>query len=235
MQTSDTQDKIAPAMLKAQSEMGGVAKTSNNPFFKSKYADLGSVIEVVKPILNAHGLFFIQGGGVGSDGATVSVETRIVHESGQWYSSTLITNLTKHDAQSVGSAVTYLKRYGLQAMCGVPSEDDDGNNATQAAVKPKVMPPNESAKSLTATQWDKLDKEEQEFLQEIANNVISEFQTAGIESAAKALEKENLDNEEMFAIWSRFDSKLRSSIKAYQLKKREEENALSTLNMKKEN
>ena len=99
----------------------------------------------------------------------------------------------------------------------------------------KVEPPQESAKSIAASEWDKLDKAEQEFLQEIANKVILEFETMGTESASKALEKENLDNEEMLAIWSRFDSKLRSSIKAYQLKKREEENALLTLNMKKEN
>ena len=139
MQTSEQIDKIAPALLKAQAAIGKAVKGTANPFFKSKYADFGTVIEAVKSALNENEIFFIQA--PSGDGQLVSVETRLVHSSGQWFASTATTALAKNDAQGVGSAITYLKRYGLQAMCGVPSEDDDGNAATGNAPKNDGKPP----------------------------------------------------------------------------------------------
>lgn len=86
----------------------------------------------------------------------------------------------------------------------------------------KVPPPNESAKTITRSEWDNLDGEEQKFLQGIADTVILGFESFDIETAVKALEDAKLDGDEKVAIWSRFDSKLRSAIKTYQAEKMKE-------------
>jgi hypothetical protein len=125
MQTSDTLGKFATAMAKAQATMGGAAKDSRNPHFNSAFADLASVVNAVKGPLSTNGIAFVQM--PSSTGDLVSVTTRLVHSSGEWMQCTLSARPRKNDPQGVGSVVTYLKRYTLQAMCGVPSEDDDGN------------------------------------------------------------------------------------------------------------
>lgn len=130
MQTSDTLGKFATAMAKAQSMMGGATKGSRNPHFNSAFADLASVVNAVKGPLSTNGIAFVQM--PSSTGDLVSVTTRLVHSSGEWMQCTLSARPRKNDPQGVGSVVTYLKRYTLQAMCGVPSEDDDGNAGSQA-------------------------------------------------------------------------------------------------------
>jgi len=129
MQTSDTLGKFATAMAKAQATMGGAAKDSRNPHFNSAFADLASVVNAVKGPLSTNGIAFVQM--PSSTGDLVSVTTRLVHSSGEWMQCTLSARPRKSDPQGVGSVVTYLKRYTLQAMCGVPSEDDDGNAGSQ--------------------------------------------------------------------------------------------------------
>ncbi|MCP4481458.1 MAG: single-stranded DNA-binding protein, partial [bacterium] len=119
---------IAAAMCKAQGEMGGALKGANNPFFKSKYADLGEVIKVVKEPFANNGLSFVQF--PINDGDKVGVETILMHESGEWLSGSFTVKASKQDAQGAGSVITYCKRYGLQAIAGIPSEDDDGNSAS---------------------------------------------------------------------------------------------------------
>lgn len=128
MDKSESIKNIAIAMCKAQSEMGGAHKGANNPFFKSKYADLGAVVQAVKEPFTNNGLSYVQfpieaGGRIG-------VETILMHTSGEWLSNSFTVNLTKQDAQGAGSAITYCRRYGLQAVAGIPSEDDDGNSAS---------------------------------------------------------------------------------------------------------
>ena len=113
-------------MNKAQSEMGGAHKGANNPFFKSKYADLGAVVEAVKEPFSNNGLSYV---------------------SGEWLSNSFTVNLTKQDAQGAGSAITYCRRYGLQAVAGIPSEDDDGNNASKGNSAPKGFVVDDTAKS----------------------------------------------------------------------------------------
>jgi len=130
MQTSASIDKIAPALVKAQAELKHALKDSTNPHFKSKYADLGSVWAAVKPALTKHELAALQDCGA-LDGA-VSVGTRLIHSSGQWLAfDPVIIPLSKRDAQGVGSALTYARRYSLSAALGVVAdEDDDGNAAS---------------------------------------------------------------------------------------------------------
>jgi len=129
MKTSESIKEIATALSKAQGAMMGAKKGAVNPFFKSKYSDLSMVIEAIsQPFLN-NGLSFVQCPGF--EESRITVTTRIMHTSGEWIESMVSLPPTKNDAQGVGSAITYGKRYGLQAMAGVPSTDDDG----QAAVK----------------------------------------------------------------------------------------------------
>ncbi len=128
MEKSESIKSIAAAMCKAQGEMGGALKGANNPFFKSKYADLGEVIKVVKEPFANNGLSFVQF--PINDGDKVGVETILMHESGEWLSGSFTVKASKQDAQGAGSVITYCKRYGLQAIAGIPSEDDDGNSAS---------------------------------------------------------------------------------------------------------
>jgi hypothetical protein len=141
MNKSDTINKLAVALVKAQAEMGSPKKDSANPFFKSKYADLAEVISVVKDPLLKHGNAFLQI--VTQDG----VETTLIHESGEFISGTTPVIVAKpNDPQALGSAITYARRYGLQAMLGIPAEDDDGEKAmgrtVAKAVQPKVIQKN---------------------------------------------------------------------------------------------
>lgn len=129
MDKSESIKSIAVAMCKAQAEMGGAHKGANNPFFKSKYADLGAVIKAIKEPFSSNGLSYIQF--PIEEGGRIGIETILLHESGEWISNKFTVNLTKQDAQGAGSAITYCRRYGLQAVAGIPSDDDDGNNASK--------------------------------------------------------------------------------------------------------
>ena len=88
MRSSESIAAIAPALVAALNEIGGVAKGSDNPFFKSKYASLEAVIDASKPILAAHDLAIMQGGGSYQSGA-LATTTRILHKSGEWIESTM--------------------------------------------------------------------------------------------------------------------------------------------------
>jgi hypothetical protein len=137
MNKSETIGKLAAALVKAQIQMRPAIKDSNNPFFKSKYADLKEVIDTVKIPLNSFGITFLQIVEVDEQGRQV-VETTLLHESGEFISGkTLVVTAKQNDPQALGSAITYAKRYGLQAMCGIPTEDDDGEAAM--ARKQKVQ------------------------------------------------------------------------------------------------
>jgi hypothetical protein len=151
MNKSDNIKELSLALWKAQRKMKAAAKDSTNPHFRSKYADLGSVIDAVKDALSSEGIVFLQGVHDAVDG--VAVETMLLHSSGEWISSTMRVPAVKQDAQGYGSAITYGRRYGLQSMCGVPAEDDDGNAAT-ASTTSRITPVAGSLQNLT--------KEEQE-------------------------------------------------------------------------
>lgn len=119
-------------MALAFAEIEAATKSATNPHFKSKYADLGAVIDAIKPALIKHGLFFTQRCQPAEDG--VSVETVLHHSGGEKESlGTLYVPANKRDPQGFGSALTYARRYALQTAFGVPTEDDDGNAATASA------------------------------------------------------------------------------------------------------
>ena len=136
---SDQINELALALAKAQGALHGAVKGSENPFFKSSYADLAAVMEACREPLSANGLSYVQL--PGNNGREVTVTTFLLHSSGQWMRSTVGAAPLKTDAQALGSVITYLRRYALSAIVGIAQVDDDGN----AASKGKQSPPRISA------------------------------------------------------------------------------------------
>ena len=153
MKHSESMTAIAPALALAQSEMTGAKKGSNNPHFRSKYADLSDVMEAVMPALNKHGISVLQFPSFDLETKLVSGETRLLHKSGEWVAGSCSALPRDHkNVQAVGSTITYLKRYGLQSMTGCPSEDDDGNAASPPPRQRRSTRKTASSSYTTATQ-----------------------------------------------------------------------------------
>jgi hypothetical protein len=132
----ESNTKIYAAFVKAQRGFAPALKTSTNPHFKSRYADLAACVEAVLDSLNANGIGLVQK--THQDDTGVTVETCFIHESGESMSGgTLHVPAAKNDPQGYGSALSYARRYSLMAACGIAPEDDDGN----AAVKAKQAAP----------------------------------------------------------------------------------------------
>jgi len=127
----DMQADLCAAMALAFSEIDVALKSSNNPFFQSKYADLTAVINSIKPALIKHGLFFVQKPHETEAGG-ITLETILYHSGGGSLSlGKLFVPAVKSDPQGYGSALTYARRYGLVTAFGVPQADDDGNAASR--------------------------------------------------------------------------------------------------------
>ena len=127
---------LAVALLKAQKEMGAALKNAENPYYKSRYSDFKAVIDTVKEPLNTNGISFLQA--VEGDSENPTVETILLHESGQYFCiKTPIYCLKPNDPQAFGKGITYSKRYALQALLGLPSEDDDAESAMNRGDKAK--------------------------------------------------------------------------------------------------
>ncbi len=129
LKTSDEIGELAKALAAARKDFKPVLKDANNPFFKSKYADLAGVIEATSDALSKNGLVVIQSPRLGLN--RIAVTTLLAHSSGQWLRDDLELPMSKFDAQGAGSAITYARRYAYQAIVGVAAEDDDGNAASQ--------------------------------------------------------------------------------------------------------
>ncbi len=124
---------IATALVKAQKAFGPALKSSTNPHFKSRYADLSACVEAVIEGLNEAGIALIQRTSEDLNGVTV--ETVFIHESGEMLEcGKLHVPASKQDPQGYGSALTYARRYSLMAACGIAPEDDDGNAATRKSI-----------------------------------------------------------------------------------------------------
>jgi len=126
--------QIYAAFVKAQKGFAPALKTSTNPHFKSRYADLAACVEAVIDSLNENGIGLVQK--THEDDKGVKVETVFVHESGECMSGGVLhVPAAKHDPQGFGSALSYARRYSLMAACGIAPEDDDGNEATKGVQK----------------------------------------------------------------------------------------------------
>ena len=134
-----TFNKVAAALVKAQKAFGPALKSSTNPHFRSRYADLSACVEAVIDALNDNGIALMQRVSPCDDG--VIVETVFVHESGEIINcGQLHVPASKQDAQGYGSALTYARRYSLMAACGIAPEDDDGNAATRRQSAAPAVP-----------------------------------------------------------------------------------------------
>lgn len=136
MSQSEQINELATALSKAQGEMQAAIKDKVNPFFKSSYADLGSIWDAARPVLSKYGLCIMQTTELMAD-KTIMVTT-LAHISGQWVKSSIPLNPTKNDSQGMGAAMTYLRRYSLSAIVGVVcDEDDDGETAVGRGKTPQ--------------------------------------------------------------------------------------------------
>lgn len=151
MQKSDSIKELATALAKAQGEIENASKSSTNPHFKSKYADLAEVLNTVRPVFAANGLSVMQCPSY--DQGVVNVETIIMHASGDWISSTVSAPVSKQDAQGVGSAITYCRRYSLAAVAGIAQEDDDGNMAVGKPAQQAKPAPKAAKQPLSADRF----------------------------------------------------------------------------------
>ena len=137
MKKSETLIEFSKAFAKTQQEMKQPLKDANNPFFKSKYVPLENVVEAITESASKNGLSFTQYPS-SDEAGNVTVGTLVMHSSGEWIEYDPIKmKPVKNDPQSIGSAITYAKRYALSAIFGITSDqDDDGNEATQAKKQP---------------------------------------------------------------------------------------------------
>ena len=133
MNKSETIAKLAEAVSKMQSQIKKSEMDGENPYYNSKYSTLSAVWDSCRAPLTDNGLSIIQTA-VSPPAVEdwISIETTLMHESGEWVSGIMSAKLLKFDPQTVGSCVTYLRRYSLAAICGIsPDEDDDGNATIQ--------------------------------------------------------------------------------------------------------
>lgn len=142
--------KLAMALVKAQSEMDAAAKDGQNPHFKSNFATLASIIDACRPALAKHGLAVLTP--TTSRDGVVTVHTLLMHESGEWLRSEMSTENCR-GVQAIGSAESYLRRYGQQGALNIATEDDDGHEAQREYrdAPPRKTPPKTQAPARLVT------------------------------------------------------------------------------------
>ncbi len=127
MTKSETITNIAKALVNFQKEVPAVKKGADNPFFKSKYADISSILEVIREPLAKNELSFAQF--PSGDGGLTTI---LMHTSGEWIEETFLMRPVDTKPQTYGSMITYMRRYALGAVLGIATEiDDDGNEASK--------------------------------------------------------------------------------------------------------
>lgn len=138
MKHSESIKTIAPAIVRAQAEIGVVVANSDNPFFKSKYANLDACWDALKGPLQKEGIALIQTMGF-IPGAGPTLITTLMHSSGEYISGEQPVCAAKDDPQGMGSAITYARRYGLSAILALVQVDDDGEGAMNSTRQPKEV------------------------------------------------------------------------------------------------
>ena len=204
MKMSDTISALAGALSKAQGMIDDASKGSDNPHFKSRYADLASVRAAIREPLAVNDLAILQFSRAIQDG--VEVETMLTHKSGEYFSEVLFMPVSKYDAQGIGSGITYARRYGIMGILCVASDDDDGNAAVTVgpaanpikapAVKAEavVTPPElmeegtvHAKQGMTALRlWhDELHKDDKDLISADARAVLKAIATGSDKARAK--------------------------------------------------
>lgn len=211
MRQSQSITALATALAKAQGELEGAKKDSTNPHFRSKYADLASVVEALRACFPRHGLSYVQT--VVTSDAAVGVETMLLHASGEHIAGDpFLVPVNKADAQGFGSALTYARRYSLSAITGVAPEDDDGNAATAARPDPKPI----TAKQVAVDAFEELPAEAQQITREWAMEVIAMVDGGDVAGAWSFAHEKCHDNEGKLALWSQLPSNVRTKMQKHQ-------------------
>lgn len=131
MNKSESIKNLSMALVKAQASLTNAKNTAENPFFKSKYAPLGDVLDLLRPVLAENGLAIIQYPS-SEDGKTISIHTMLTHESGEYIDFDPLTlTAEKITPQGAGAAITYGRRYSVSGIFNIASEDDDDGNALE--------------------------------------------------------------------------------------------------------
>jgi hypothetical protein len=209
LNSSEQISDLASALAKAQAKIEGASKDKLNPHFRSKYADLASVVEAIKGPITEQGLAYTQ---ILHDAELAAkVETVILHSSGQWLSCGVIAvPVVKNDAQGYGSALTYARRYSLSAAFGVAPEDDDGNAAAAASPAKQIIAANVKP---TAGAMERLDPEQRKKVEKVASEVVDCFEVSEHETAYTVIQEAKLDADEKVALSSLLGSGIRSALK----------------------
>jgi hypothetical protein len=137
---SQSRSLIAKALLSAQGALKPLVKKTDNTYYGTRYAELADVIDASKPALEGAEIVLIQGAAASEDGCAVNIETMLLHApSCEWVRTVLRLKPSKSDAQGIGGAITYGRRYSLQALLGLAAQgdDDDGNSADGHVQAPK--------------------------------------------------------------------------------------------------
>lgn len=201
---SDNKELFA-ALAKAQGQLEAAAKSSENPHFRSKYADLSEVWEAWKKVGPANGLSVIQYFKPRENGAQ-SLVTILAHSSGQSIEGEMLLMPSKNDMQGLGSATTYARRYSLAAMVGIVQDDDDGNAASGVTQKPPAKTPAAvrapTAESRPRTVNDFISGAKSALLECKTKDQVTAW--AKIPSNKEDLEKLEVDHPEKFEMLSNF-------------------------------
>lgn len=182
------------ALAKAQSEMETAGLHSTNPYFKSKYADLATIVNASRPCLTKNGLSVIQQILTNEDGATV-LHTILCHNSGQWIETRMRVVPPKNDVQTIGSYITYLRRYSYAALVGVVAadDDDDGESAVATsretfakgtALNTKYTGREESPEVITKEQLEDLEYELSQF-PDLAEDILDKMRLQSLADLPK--------------------------------------------------
>ena len=182
---------IHAALVAAQRGFAPALKSSTNPHFRSKYADLSACVEAVIDALNASGIYLMQRAETGE--ASVTIETVFVHESGETLEAGKLTlPVGKRDAQGFGSALTYARRYSLMAACGIAPEDDDGNGAigTNGKTKSATISPEQVQQIIDLV--DEVGADDVAFLKYLQITDITQLPADKFDSAITALNRKRV-------------------------------------------
>ena len=202
---------LIESLVKAQSEMTHAAFDQTNPHFKSKFASLKSVIDAIKPALNANGIFFMQVSHPLDHG--VGIETIFCKEDEKLSTGVVMVPVDKANAQGLGSALTYAKRYSLAMACGIAADvDDDGNGA--AANPPPANSTGRKPQSVVRTVIEQegivVDENWRDSYVTHLLAKVTDDDAAGVQELVDEL---STDSDMKIAVWAELPSNVRSFIK----------------------
>jgi len=197
---------LIESLVKAQSEMTHAAFDQTNPHFKSKFASLKSVIDAIKPALNNNGIFFMQVSHPLDHG--VGIETIFCKADEKLSTGVVMVPVDKANAQGLGSALTYAKRYSLAMACGIAADvDDDGNGAAAA-------PPQRKGQSVVRTVIEQegivVDETKRDAYVTQLLAKVTDDDAAGVQELVDEL---STDSDMKIAVWAELPSNVRSFIK----------------------